>query len=455
MAKVTQKICLFYCLISSILFSTVYLVTSPENYGSNNKVKLSDSDSWTKIVNEGERWPYLELYNNSLYVFCFSGHVSKFSASGSLLWEYPLKVDDPPSTHAFDSNGNLLILSEKSSRDELSLIKLSSSGELLYSKNILLEDRGSDSSITLGVNDSIIVTGHSYTDKLFIFKLNSNGNLLWNNSFSVRNYWRYPFIVSDSEYNMYIPYYNNSLFLAKINGSGEMLWQIGLGDSFHDENLMIDANDTLFLIGNDYENTRILKINSSGFILKELVIAGFPTYGYDNRLFDDMLIITRYDLSIFYCYDVNLNYKWNYNISDHVIPHFSGRIDFARDSHGNIYILQDNNVGDISLLKINSTGKYISQILWGGPNNELLGNLIVDSENNIYFICNCEYYSFWGEKLRYTILVKNPVNGGSPPEPGRDLDIHDYFLFSVVGIACIISPIALLSILRSKKKRIS
>jgi hypothetical protein len=168
-----------------------------------------------------------------------------------------------------------------------------------------------------------------------------------------------------------------------------------------------------------------------------------------------MLIITRYDLSIFYCYDVNLNYKWNYNLSDHVIPTYFSRIDFARDSHGNFYILQDNNVGDISLLKINSTGKYISQILWGGPNNELLGNLIVDSENNIYFICICEYYSFWGEKLRYTILVKNPVNGGSPPEPGRDLDIHDYFLFSVVGIACIISPIALLSILRSKKKRIS
>jgi len=253
---------------------------------------------------------------------------------------------------------------------------------------------------------------------------------------------------------MYIPYNNNSLFLAKINGSGEMLWQIGLGDSFHDENLMIDANDTLFLIGNDYDNTRILKINSSGFILKELIIAGFGTY--DNQLFDDALIITRYDLSIFYCYDVNLNYKWNYNLSDHVIPTYFSRIDFARDSHGNIYILQDNNVGDISLLKINSTGKHISQIVWGGPNNEELGNMIIDSENNIYFICNCEYNSFWGfEILRYTILVKNPVNGGSPPELGRDLDIHDYFLFSVVGIACIISPIALLSILRRNKKRTS
>ena len=452
MAKVAQKICLFYCLISSILFSTVYLVTSPENYGSDNKVKLSDSDSWTKIVKEGELWSNLELYNNSLYVFCFSGHVLKFSASGSLLWEYHLKVYSPPSTHVFDSNGNLLILSEKS-RDELSLIKLSSSGELLYSKNILLEGDREATSIFLGVNDSIIITGHSYMmDKLFIFKLNSNGNLLWNNSFSVNYYMAYR-IVSDSEYDLYIPYYNNSLFLAKINGSGEMLWQIGLGDLF-DVNLMINANDTLFLIGNDYHNTTILKINSSGFILKELVIADFETY--DNQLFDDTLIVTRYDLSIFYCYDVNLNYKWNYNISDHVIPYFYSRIDFARDSHGNIYILQDNNVGDISLLKINSTGKYISQILWGGPNNEELGNLIVDSENNIYFICNCEYNSFWGsEILRYTILVKNPVNGGSPPELGRDLDIHDYFLFSVVGIACIISPIALLSILRRNKKRTS
>ncbi len=451
MAKVAQKICLFYCLISSILFSTVYLVTSPENHGSDNKVKLSDSDSWTKIVKEGELWSNLELYNNSLYVFCFSGHILKFSASGSLLWEYHLKVDAPLSTHVFDSNGNLLILSDNS-RDELSLIKLSSSGELLYSKNILLEGDRHDTSIFLGVNDSIIITGHFYMmDKLFIFKLNSTGNLLWNNSFSVNYYMAYR-IVSDSEYDLYIPYYNNSLFLAKINGSGEMLWQIGFGD-LDDVNLMINANDTLFLIGN-YHNTTILKINSSGFILKELVIADFETY--DNQLFDDTLIVTRYDLSIIYCYDVNLTYKWNYNISDHVIPYYYRRIDFARDSHGNIYILQVNNVGDISLLKINSTGKHISQILWGGPNNEELGNLIIDSENNIYFICNCEYNSFWGfEILRYTILVKNPVNGGSPPELGRDLDIHDYFLFSVVGIACIISPIALLSILRRNKKRTS
>jgi hypothetical protein len=166
-----------------------------------------------------------------------------------------------------------------------------------------------------------------------------------------------------------------------------------------------------------------------------------------------MLLIPRSDLSILYCYDLNLNFNWNFNLSDYVVPRFYLLIDLARDSQGNIYILQTNYFGDISLLKINSTGKFVSQILWGGPNNEFLRNLIVDSENNIYFMCYCEYLAPWSMYREYTIIVKNPIDGGSPPKPEIDLNLFDYFLFSVVGIACIISPVALFSILKNKKKR--
>jgi len=454
MVKVAQKTCLFFFLISSIVFSTVYLTKPPENFDSNNKVKLSGSDSWAKIVKNGERWSNLELNNNSLYVFGYSGHVSKFDTSGTLLWEYPNNINSPNTPfHVFDSNGNLLLLSEKPSQDKLSLIKLSSSGILLYSKNLTLESNSYDTSITLGANNSIVITSYSYMDKLFIIKLNSNGNLLWNMSISVRSYYGDPFIVTDSQYNLYITYYYNNLFLAKINSSGELQWQIGFDNYFFIESLMIDANDTLFLIEHFRGNTYLFKINSSGFILKELAIEDFRTDFSGNRHFDDMLLITRSDFSILCCYDVNFNYIWNFTLSDYIVPHFYRPIDLARDSHGNIYILQTNNAGDISLLKINSAGKFVSQILWGGPNNEFLRNLIVDSENNIYFMCYCEYLDAWSIQQRYHVIVKNPIDGGSPPRPEIDLNIFDYFLFSVVGIACIISLVALLSILKRHKKR--
>ena len=454
MAKVTQKIYFLFFIICSIVFSTVYLDASPENFNSDNNVKPSGSDSWAKIVKNGEKWSNLELYNKSLYVFGYSGHVSKFDTSGTLLWEYPNNINSPNTPfHVFDSNGNLLLLSEKPSQDKLSLIKLSSSGILLYSKNLTLESNSYDTSITLGANNSIVITSYSYMDKLFIIKLNSNGNLLWNMSISVRSYYGDPFIVTDSQYNLYITYYHNNLFLAKINSSGELQWQIGFGDYFFIESLMIDANDTLFLIEHFRGNTYLFKINSSGFILKELAIEDFRTASSGNRYFDDMLLITRSDSSILCCYAVNFNYNWNFSLSDYVVPHSYRLIDLARDSHGNIYILQTNYVGDISLLKINSTGKFVSQILWGGPNNEFLRNLIVDSEKNIYFMCFCKYIDSWGTYREYTIIVKNPIDGGSPPRPEIDLNLFDYFLFSVVGIACIISLVALLSILKRHKKR--
>ena len=457
MTTLAQKICLFFFLISSIVFSTFYLAKPPENCDSDNKLKLSDSDSWAKIVKNGERWSNLELHNNSLYVFGYSGHVSKFDTSGTLLWEYPINLNSPNTPfHVFDSNGNLLILSEKPSQDELSLIKLSSSGILLYSKNIRLEDYYHETSITLSVNNSIIVTGHFYNlDKLFLIKLNSEGNLLWNKSIFARPYWRYPFIVSDSQYSLYIPYYENynNFYIAKINNSGDLLWQIGLGNLPPIESLMIDANDTLFLIESSFGNTCLFKINSSGFILKELVIDDFTTDYSGNRYFDDMILITKSDLSIMYCYDINFNYNWNFTLSDYVVPYFSRLIDLARDSQGNIYILQTNYVGDISLLKINNTGRFVSQILWGGPIFESQGNLIVDSDNNIYFLCFCEYLDAWSIRHQYNVLVKNPIDGGSPPKPEIDLNLFDYFLFSAIGIACIISLMTLVSILRSNKKR--
>lgn len=112
-------------------------------------------------------------------------------------------------------------------------------------------------------------------------------------------------------------------------------------------------------------------------------------------------------------------------------------------------------MGNNNLLKISSTGQVLSRISWGDPIYVEPESLIIDFDNNIYLVCYCRYYTIWNERYEYIILVTNPVNRDIPPKPRIDLDNRDYFLFSVVCIACTISPIALLSLLKSKKKRIN
>jgi len=452
MARATQKICLIFLLMSSILLGIGYSIGSPESHNLGQIIKPSNSDSWIRILKNGDRSSKLEIYNNSLYVIgYYTGHISKFDASGYLLWEYPLNIYRP--SYVIDTNGSLLIVSESPSQNELSLVKLSSSGTLLYSKNVLLGSISYDSSLTLVENDSIILTAHSYQEeKLCIFKFNSIGDLLWNTSISARYFDIYPRIVSDSKHNFYIPHYNNDVYVAKVNSTGQLLWQIEFSYLNSISNLMIDDNDTLFLIGANYSDTSIFKINSSGSILTELVINDFSTsLGY-NWLFDDMIIMTEYYPLALYCYDADLNHKWNYNLSDYVFPYYRQLVNLARDSQGNINILQSNRAADISLIKINSTGHHISQIIWGSSDAELLGSSLLDSDDNLFFLCHCVYYDRWRRRLEYTVLVKNPRNGGVPPVPVRTLEFKDYFLFSVLGVGSIISILSLITILRGRNK---
>jgi hypothetical protein len=476
MKKIAWKTLIISTIIIIIISNLGNSLQNFEEYDQNPPFSLSNSDSWSKIVKEGGSIfePYCELINGSLYVIGMlelevsTNHylyVSKFNTSGIKEWELSIKLDHYISyiSYLFDNDNNLFIsIKYPYYSDNISLIKLNSSGEILFSKEFSLDLHNHDVSLVLGENNSLLIVGyyeqHPYPERLFIMKINNVGQFLWNTSFYVDDYNNPHYIVTDSEYNIYLSFENNSIFnLAKINGSGVILWQIELSDIEETKNIMIDVNNTLCIIGCGNSNTYVLKINSSGTILKEIVINGFITDYYRSWFLKGSIVIAHsYDISMLYSYDLNLNFQWNFTLADYITPQFYGLwIFLAQDIQENVYVLQNNNVGDISLIKINKTGNFISRITWGGLYEETPRSLIIDLDNNIYFICNCEYYNTWRDRYIYAILVKNPVNGGTPPElRGRDLDIRDYLLFSVIGIACIISPIALLSILKSNKKRI-
>ena len=252
---------------------------------------------------------------------------------------------------------------------------------------------------------------------------------------------------------MYLYFRNNSIYhLAKINSSGALMWQMSLENEV--PKLIVDSNDNLFIMGSkNWSTGYILKLNSSGNQIKEILIEKFSTYFAKMWYLNDLFVFNPNSMLLL-CYDLNLDQKWNFSLSDYISQPFVLKTFLAKDSLDNVYIIQNNELFNIHLVKISSIGQFVSRIIWGGIFDEKPGSLNIDLLDNIYFICNCDYSNVWGDRDRYTILVKNPVNGGVPPEPRRDLDIRDYFIFSIVGIACIISPIVLVSILRSNKKRI-
>ncbi len=467
MKKIAWKSLIICLIISSMISNIGNFLQNFEAYDQNYPLGLSNSNSWSKIVKDGGSLfePYCELVNGSLYIIGKMSlednpnkylYVSNFNTSGIKEWELSIKLDDYCYiSYLFDNDNNLFILNIDYSSSKILLIKINSSGALLFSKELSLDQYISHASLILGENNSLLIFGHyfyPYPGRLFIMKFNNAGQFLWNTSFISYSYHIPPYIVTDSEYNMYLV--NNSFCslssLVKINSSGAIVWQMGLENI---KKLIVDSDNNLFILWKNSSTGYILKLNSTGNQIKEILIENFDAYFANIWHLNDLFVFNRYNRLIL-CYDLNLDLKWSFSLSDYINPHSHPQTFLAKDSHDNVYIIQNNEIGNINLVKISSTGEFLSRITWGGILNEKPRSLIIDLDNNIYFSCFCEYFDVWRERYAYNILVKNPVNGGIPPEPIRDLDIRDYFLFSVVGIVCIISPIALLSILRSNKKRI-
>ena len=448
-------------IISSIIMNIGSSLHIFEEYDENYPLGLSNSDSWSKIIEEGEYYATsnCELVNGSLYVFGFTNNyisISKYNTSGIKEWE--LKLDGfYRISYVFDEDNNLFILHKYF---RLVLIKINSSGALLFSKDFSLDTDHNAASLILGENNSLLIVGdhYNYTNpnpgRLLIMKISNAGQFLWKTSLYLDLLIRPPNIVIDSGKNIYVYFWNNSIYsLVKFNSSGAIVWQMSSENNIKE--IIIDSNDNLFIMGGQDDSTgHILKLNRTGDQIKEILIENFTPYGNKIWYLNDLLVFNRYSMSIF-CYDLNLDLKWDFSLSDYITDHFFLVTYIAKDSLGNVYIIQNNELGNINLVKINNTGEFLSRIIWGGVSIEKPESLTIDLDNNLFFTCNCEYYNEWKNRFIYTIIVKNPVHRGIPPEPSRDLDERDFFLFSVLGIVCIISPLALISILRSNKKRTS
>ena len=386
----------------------------------------SNSDSWAIFVKEdydyhsnpNDPYDYLsnpncEFVNDTIYVIGSLGvygsalSISSFNISGNKEWEHV--IEGHYFSYLFDNYNNLLILS--SGYDSISILKINTSGAITFSKEFSIE-LGSDHyiledsiSIVLGENNSLIFVAYfwisySTVDEIFIMKINNAGQYLWNTSFYIDEFSQY--LVTNSGNNMYLYFKNNSIgTLTQINSSGAMAWQLGLENEI--VKLEADSKDNLVIIRrNYYDQLNILKLNSTGNQIKEILI-NF-TYGRwlsDILILNDILLVDRFSQSIM-CYDLNLDLKWVFTLVDYSFNTYRWQI-MAQDSLGNVYIINQNKVdlnnelNIFNIAKFSNTGELLSSIIWGSSINEMPASMVIDSDNNIYFTCNCRYLSRWRE----------------------------------------------------------
>ena len=149
------------------------------------------------------------------------------------------------------------------------------------------------------------------------------------------------------------------------------------------------------------------RINSSNSIIAYKSISNstfqtrFPQIWIEKEtiLFYIELNLSTYDiLPVLLDFDLNFTINWKFTFKNLDFNYFSFEgIDIVQDMYENYFIIypSPNNSSssnqDITIQEINSSGEPMSKLNWGSIRNETPLQLDMDSNQNLYFICECEY----------------------------------------------------------------
>ncbi|MFX1497766.1 MAG: hypothetical protein ACFFBH_09585 [Promethearchaeota archaeon] len=436
------------CFIFGTLFLCFGSVVQPIFPFNCNQIKSQQAhnpDSWSKIISlEHQRLnqPNLKLINESIYVmgsvYSFNRYedylyIAKFNTSGTKIWEQ-IYQESPSWDYCFefDSKENLYIIGNRwndymSSSSYPFLLKFSASGVLIWSKILDFYNYTNIHSIQIDVNDSIYITGASYSTgrQNFLLKLDASGNLIWNQELD-ENYIHI--------YGSLLCYNNHSVIYSKL----------------YPQNIILT-------VGDYNSEIWIMKLNSTGIILDKVYIGKIDfTTGQEFYLgLDKDIYVFFYKRTPFLLkYDTNLNFIWNITMNQNFANMLSVYINLRVDSNQDITFIYDakRNGCDIGILKLNSSGQVTDHYFWGGSYDDTIGAIEMDSQDNLFIVCQAEFYHIWTDPETYPVLIKNPIPNGKPPAY-QSYDIRDYYIFSFLGILSLISVISLFSILKHKSKK--
>ena len=211
--------------------------------------------------------------------------LTKFDTNGSILWEkffeHPdsnklYKTCETVTVDKTTDNVYVTINPEDVSKSSI-LVKLNSSGDILWQKEI--DDIGyeSASSIGIGTTGSVYVVGETNSQgqgntDILVVKFDSSGTDVWQKTVGIASTDSGNGIAIDYNDNLYIVGGNNDAYIIKLNSSGEEVWQKSIGDVNSEKGygVAIDSNNNIYVVGETSflnapnSNVFLIKFNSSG-----------------------------------------------------------------------------------------------------------------------------------------------------------------------------------------------
>ncbi|MFW9973636.1 MAG: hypothetical protein ACFFDF_25880, partial [Candidatus Odinarchaeota archaeon] len=309
----------------------------------------------------------------------------------------------------------------------------------------------------------------------FLLKLDSSGNILWNQQLE----WEILQLEIDLDNNIYvIGDQYPKFYLCKYNSSGSKLWSLELPKIDYISSMKFDSLGNIILkciIMKD-QNTKLcfMKYNNSGSFINKLEVVTIRYYEFnlDFWFINDYAYIFINDpdssSSFLLKYNSTFDLCWNVSLNEYYVTPYYYSLNTVTvigiDSQDNILFLYNNPRGeyttevskrkydseDISVLRLNSSGKVLAHYYWGGSYHDEPIQIGIDSQDNIYLLCICTYLNKWNVPRDPLILVKNPEINGIPPQL-EWIYKYDYYVFSLMGVMSVVSLLLLISIIRPRR----
>jgi len=239
-----------------------------------------------------------DVYGNNDY------GVIKLDSSGDIVWQKKIGgiSTDQGYAIAVDVSGNVYLNGNQASDSygsyDYGVIKLNSSGDIVWQKKIGGTANDSGRAIAVDGSGNVYLNGNQGSDSYGsydygVIKLDPNGNILWQKKIGGTGGDYGLAIAVDGSGNVYLNgnqgsdvYGNNDYGVIKLDPNGNILWQKKIGGSSADNGhaIAVDGSGNVYLNGQQASDVYggsydygVIKLDSSGDIVWQKKIGGIST----------------------------------------------------------------------------------------------------------------------------------------------------------------------------------
>jgi len=210
---------------------------------------------------------------------------------------------DFPTCSVSDNAGNTYISGRTSINSDLFLMKVSSSGQLLWQKSFDVAQTFSDnyySRITLDNQQNVILASPDwYNAGLFITKVSSTGSIIWSDTLNPDTYYTVRKVITDSNNNIFIGgEANGDIVFIKYDQNGALQFNLNIdGGLFITDNLCnisLDSNNDIILSSDRGTSGSVYKYGNNGNQIWNTVITHTTSsqiYLNDHTILNNEIVV--------------------------------------------------------------------------------------------------------------------------------------------------------------------